>query len=54
MQSTTPTVLDLTTVECVIGRLPLSRGYAIIDRTGTIKRSWYAEDGVPDAPLEEA
>jgi hypothetical protein len=53
-QPTAPTVLDLTTVECVIGRLPLSRGYAIIDRTGSIKRSWYAENGDPEAPLEEA
>ncbi len=37
-------VVDLTTIQCVVGRI-LDRGrYAIIDRSGTLSRALYVEE----------
>jgi hypothetical protein len=37
-------ILDLTTAQCVIGRVEVAGRWAIIDRTGSLQRSWYNED----------
>jgi hypothetical protein len=37
-------ILDLTTVQCVIGRVHVDNRWLIIDRTGALRRSWYNED----------
>jgi hypothetical protein len=37
-------VLDLTTAQCVIGRVKVANRWATIDRTGELQRSWYNED----------
>ncbi|KAI0826921.1 hypothetical protein BC628DRAFT_1319465 [Trametes gibbosa] len=39
-------VVDITTVQCVVGRVSLEQSeYAIIDRSGSLARAIYAEDG---------
>jgi hypothetical protein len=37
-------VVDLTTLQCVIGRIQIGKLTAIIDRTGLLERAWYNED----------
>lgn len=37
-------LVDLTTVQCAIGRVHAGNVWAIIDRTGACERAWYAED----------
>jgi hypothetical protein len=36
--------VNITTVQCVIGRVRVDRIWAIIDRTGSLCRAWYNED----------
>jgi hypothetical protein len=38
-------MLDLGTVQCLIGLVLTRNAYAIIDRTGTLDRAWYNDDG---------
>ena len=37
-------VVDMTCVQCLVGRVPTSAGWAIIDRTGAIQQSVHARD----------
>jgi hypothetical protein len=36
--------VNISTVQCVIGRVQIGRIWAIIDRTGSLQRAWYNED----------
>lgn len=40
-------MVDLTTAQCVIGRVNTRNDWAIIDRTGSLARSWYNETDDP-------
>ena len=42
-------VLDITCVQCAVGRIPCKNGWAIIDRSGDLARAFY----VPEAGNEE-
>ena len=42
-------VLDITCVQCAMGRIPCKNGWAIIDRSGDLARAFY----VPEAGNEE-
>ena len=49
----TPMVFDATCVQCLVGRVELSRGalasdWAIIDRSGTLAQAYYVEDRAED------
>jgi hypothetical protein len=37
-------IVDIGTVQCVVGRVRSRGAYFIIDRTGTLNRAWYNED----------
>jgi hypothetical protein len=45
-------ILDLSCLQCVIGRVDTRGRVAVIDRTGSLQRSWYNDDGTDD-PDEE-
>ncbi|KAJ3489496.1 hypothetical protein NLI96_g2091 [Meripilus lineatus] len=38
-------VVDITSVQCLIGRVKEDKGWAIIDRSGSLSRAYYIEDG---------
>jgi hypothetical protein len=38
-------IVDLGTVQCVVGRVRSRGAFFIIDRTGTLNRAWYNDDG---------
>jgi hypothetical protein len=37
-------LVDLTTVQCGIGRVRAGNTWTIIDRTGSLQRAWYSEE----------
>jgi hypothetical protein len=37
-------VVDITCVQCLVGRIPVASGWAIIDRSGDLARALYAVD----------
>lgn len=42
-------VLDITCIQCVVGRIPCNNGWAIIDQSGDLARAFY----VPETGNEE-
>lgn len=38
-------VVDITSVQCLVGRVKDDKGWAIIDRSGSLSRAYYIEDG---------
>jgi hypothetical protein len=41
-------LVDLKTVQCLIGRVQVNNSFTILDRTGSLQRAWYNEDNDDD------
>jgi hypothetical protein len=41
-------LVDLKTVQCLIGRVQVNNSFTILDRTGSLQRAWYNEDDDDD------
>ena len=39
-------VTDITSVQCLVGRIRDRNGWAIIDRSGSLARAWYIEGNI--------